>query len=62
LAWIYNISYHVLVTRHGVLDWWPDLLNSIQWVTTLYSTLLHTHTHTHTHTSVHSHDFIAVAW
>jgi hypothetical protein len=35
-----------------VLDWWPDLLDSlIQRVTTLYSSLLHTHTHTHTHVS-----------
>jgi hypothetical protein len=43
MLWLYC---HVFSVHRRVLDWWPNLLDSlIQRVTTLYSTLLSTYTH-----------------
>jgi hypothetical protein len=50
MPWCSNDEDTVRVTTDGVLDWWPDLLDSlIQRVTTLYNWLICTHTSVHRH-------------
>jgi hypothetical protein len=65
--WQYIVT-HMECDYRQVLDWWLDLLDTLEWMTIIYCTLLHTHPHrhrhvrTHTHTHTHVHSYVFLSW